>query len=123
MCVMYGASCSIQSTCSERSPSVLHLPCFLLTALLCLSPARSPRRASSLVRFRQPRQLAAQRARFPAYSISLASCGELDASASPTAYPNLPMMRTQRTASEPIMLLPECAGAAAAGAALLFGSG
>jgi hypothetical protein len=46
------------------------------------------RRASSLVRFRQPRQLAAQRARAPAYSISLASCGELNASASPTAYPN-----------------------------------
>ncbi len=64
-------------------------PCFLLTALLCLSPARSPRRASSLVRFRQPRQLAAQRARVPAYSISLASCGELDASASPTAYPKI----------------------------------
>ncbi len=36
-------------------------PCFLLTALLCLSPARSPRRASSLVKFRQPQQLAAQR--------------------------------------------------------------
>jgi hypothetical protein len=51
-------------------------PCFLLTALLCLSPARSPRRPSSLVRFRQPRQLAAQHARVarvPVYSIALAS--------------------------------------------------
>ncbi len=56
-----------------------------LTALLCLSPARSPRRASSQI----PTATAARspaRA-VPAYSISLASCGELDASASPTAYP------------------------------------
>jgi hypothetical protein len=50
----------------------------------------SPSLPSSLIRFRQPRQLAAQRAQVPAYSISLASCGELDVSASLTAYPNLP---------------------------------
>jgi hypothetical protein len=69
-------------------------------------PTRTPTSArshsrthSSLVRFRQPRQPAAQRARIPAYSISLASCGELDASASPTAYPNSRTLPTAQRSS------------------------